>query len=291
MTKRLITHIVVATSTMALCALFAPVMAKDKAKAKKKKEYINAYEELAKANRYAAAGAISRSIPHYLRALKADPINYSVAHYNLAEVYKAKRKCSKAGFHYQAYVLTGRDAETKKAALNGIKACGGDKWPKLTVKSSPAGTTLTVNGYVLSQSGQINAAALPKGKYDIKASAADHIGQSKSLQLGGDESVDFTLEKMTFFGNLGFQVTHKGKVVQGATINVTPKKIDKSSLTVEKMSLTTPVKKSFKLPTGKYFVEVKAKGYDRWIRNVYITRDSDNVVGISLTESLPDEIK
>ena len=289
MSKNMFRSLSIVFTTVAACALIVPAVAKDKAK--KKTEYINAYEELTIANKYAAAGAISRSVPHYLKVLKADPINYAVAHYNLAEVYKAKKKCTKAGFHYQAYIMSGRDAATKKAATAGMKACGSDNWSALTVSAKPAEANVTVNGFLFGQGDAVKSVKLPKGTYAIHVTATDHSAQKRSVELSGDQSVSVSLDKMTFYGNLGFSVRYKGKPVKGAIVKVTPKKIDKSTLKVDAMTLTTPVKKSFKLPTGKYFIEITTPGFDRWIRNVYVTRDSNNRVDISLTQSLPSEIK
>lgn len=253
-----------------------------------KKRYINAYEELTQANKYAGAGAYSRAIPYYERALEGDPINYVVAHFNLAEVYRAKRQCKKAGFHYQAYLSLGKDAETRKLAQQGSKQCGSDSWPKLNVKVRPegSGAELRVNGFVFAQGSNIVDLALPAGDYKVEATLNDHHPASVDVPLGKDaEPVTLTLKKMTFYGSMTITVDQPG-----AAVSITAKQLDHPEMQAEDQALLSPIKDSIKLPTGKYFIEVKKDGFDRWIRNVQVGRDADSSVQIRLTKSLPAEI-
>lgn len=252
---------------------------------------INAYEELVRANRFASAGALSRSIPHYINALKADPVNYGVAHYNLAEVYKSKRKCDLAGFHYQAYILSSRDEATKVLAREGLNACNKSKWKTLSVLPSPKNAQVLLNGFLFS-SGELSGVVLPPGEYELQTRLADHKSNTQKVVMGDDPiKVNVSLEKFTFYGSLGFKVQHRGKVIEGASVKVLAKSVDKADVKVDPLAVTMPSSKKFKLPTGKYFIEVNAEGYDRWIRNVYVTRDSDNLVLISMKQSLPEEIR
>ncbi len=273
-----------ALSLSLLCGWAAAASAQDKAPPQ---ERINAYEELARANKLAGAGALSRSIPHYERALRGDPTNYSVAHYNLAEVQRARGKCEVAGFHYQAYVAIGTDSETVEAARKGAAACGMSSWPALSVSAQPKGARVHINGFLFSDGAPLEALALPAGDYKLEVTLTDHEPQTRALTLraGQQERVSVTLKKMSFFGTASFEVSEPG-----ATITLTPRQLDSDAASVEAMTLTSPVTEKLRLPTGAYFVEVTREGYERWIRNVQISRDSDTQVQVRLSRALPAEI-
>lgn len=273
----------------ALGVMLQGAQAQDDGQEAPKKRYINAYEELNQANRLAGAGAFSRAIPYYERALEGDPVNYAIAHFNLAEVYRAKRQCKKAGFHYQAYLVLGKDAETRKLAEQGTKQCGADTWPKLNVKIRPENSQaeIRVNGFIFSQGKDIVELPLPHGDYKVEATLSDHYPASVDVPLGKDpDPITLTLKKMTFFGTMTLVVDQPG-----ATISLTPKSLEHAEMQVDAMTVTSPVKEPLKLPTGKYFVEVKKDGYDLWIRNVQVGRDADSNVQIRLTKSLPQELE
>lgn len=273
------------------CALGTGLSVAAYAQEKKPAKKINAYAELVRANRFASAGAISRSIPHYINALKADPENYGVAHFNLAEVYKAKKKCDLAGFHYQAYLLTSRDEDTKVLAKEGLNACNQNKWKTLSVSPKPKNAEILIDGFLFSK-GDLVGVVLPPGDYEMITRAVDHEPKTQSISMGeAPVKLDVALEKFTFYGTLGFEVKHRGKALDGAQVKLVAKEVDKAGLSVPDKQLTMPSKETFKLPTGKYFIEVTAPGYDRWIRNVYVTRDSDNLVLINMNQSLPEEIR
>ena len=250
-------------------------------------ERINAYEELARANKLAGAGALSRSIPHYERALRGDPTNYAIAHYNLGEVQRARGKCEIAGFHYQAYAAIGTDAETVKAAREGAAACGKNSWPVLSVIAQPKAARVTINGFVFSEGAPIEGLALPSGDYTLAITLTDHEPHTRELTLraGQQERVSVSLKKMAFFGTAAFEVSEPG-----ATVVITPRQLDNPEARGEPLTLTSPITEKTRLPTGSYFVEVTREGYERWIRNIQVSRDADTQVQVRLSRALPDEI-
>jgi len=91
---------------------------------------------------------------------------------------------------------------------------------------------------------------------------------------------------MTFYGTLAISVD-----VEGSSVKLIPKVVDKPTETPEPFSGTSPLDKELKLPTGKYLLEVNNDGYDRWIRHVYITKENATSVSVSLSKSLPPEIQ
>ena len=277
----------IATMSLGSLLLGAPLAWAQEDAGAKKKPYINAYDELNRANQLAAAGGFTRAIPHYERALEGDPINYAVAHFNLAEVYRAKKQCKKAGFHYQAYLAVGKDADTRRLADQGSKQCGLDTWPRLNVKARPEGQAeLRVNGFLFAQGRDIVDQPLPAGDYKVEATLNDHHPASVDIPLSKNpDPITLTLKKMTFFGTLSITVDQPG-----ATVVITPKQIEHAEQEVQAMTLTSPLE-PIKLPTGKYFIEINRPGFDRWIRNVQVGRDSDTGVQVRLTKSLPAEIQ
>ncbi|MFW5968655.1 MAG: hypothetical protein ACOCV2_14110, partial [Persicimonas sp.] len=86
-------------------------------------EKIDAAAEYSEANRLASAGAITRSIPHYKKVLRAAPTQYPRAYYNLAEVFRAKDECSEAVLLYRAYRTQQPEGEKAAAAKGGINRC------------------------------------------------------------------------------------------------------------------------------------------------------------------------
>lgn len=270
--------------------------AKDKADGKAKAEgetapeappKLNVYAEMAKANKLANAGAYSRAVPAYERVLAADPDNYSVAHFNLGEIYKLRNKCVQAAFHYQAYLATGRDEPTLKYARSGLRQCLQPTSPALSVKLAPADGEIYINGFLFAR-GELKATQLPVGEYKVEVRAEDHGAQVREVRLKEQEpqQLDFTLERFTFFGMLKVEVDQPG-----ATIRVTPKALDKADETAQVQSVASPMAEPLKLATGKYFVEIEREGFDRWIRNVQVTREGTTLVEAKLNKQVPEEIR
>jgi len=250
----------------------------------------NAYEEFSRANRLVSYGGYSRAIPHYKRALVADPANYSIAHYNLGEVYRAKGSCASAAFHYQAYINVGNDPESVELSRSGVRECAGRDWGRLKVSVADSeSASISIDGFEVSYTGKLGEFMLAPGKYKVVVSRRDHITQERVIEIKPDQGVSeesFTLEKMTFFGKVGVSVN-----VDNATVKIIPKQLDKKSEQVESISATSPHKTIHEFPTGKYLVEVNLDGYDRWVRHVYVTRGSEQIVEVRLTESLPDWLR
>lgn len=253
------------------------------------KPRVNAYEEFAKANRFVSYGGYTRAIPHYERALKADPVNYDIIHFNLGEVWRAKDKCGKAAFHYQAYLQVGRDPEALELSKKWLAKCKEEDWPTLTLDASATpGATFEVDGFVFSNESKVGPLVMPPGSYEVSVSANDYIPTTREVKLkrGGEVTEEIELEKKLFFGTTTITVNR-----EGATLKLIPKKLDKPSHSVETIVKTSPHEEAIKLPTGKYLLEVTLEDHDRWIRHIYITRDNDSPVRVRLSKSLPDELR
>jgi tetratricopeptide (TPR) repeat protein len=275
-------------------AVAAPVASQDddgekSAKKEKKEKKINAYREFRRANRLAGAGAWTRSIPHYEKVLEAEPRKFAFAHFNLAEVYKAKGNCGKAALLYHAYTVTGKDAESREQARKEIEKCAEESWATLTVDVDPEKrSVIRVDGYIVAENADLEKLRLPAGSYDVSTEVEDHHPASKTVELEEkqQEEIELRPEMKVFYGEVEIDVSHKG-----AAVSLTPKKLENTKVEVEPVEVTSPMEKSRKLPTGKYFLEVNKKGFNRWIRNIYIRRGETTAVEVQLSKALPEEIR
>lgn len=252
------------------------------------KPTINAAREYQRANRLASAGAITRSIPHYEKVLEAAPQQYSFAYFNLAEVWKAKDEAKKAVLHYQGYRAIGTDAETKEQAAAAVRQLVGDRAGKLNAQVTPEKANVYVDGLLMATDGRIEALELLPGEYTVRATVADHKPAEKTVTVGAGEAanVELDLVMKLFYGTALIEVDQPG-----ATIKLTPKELDNPQAPDAVITVTSPMKEPKELATGKYFLEVTREGYDRWIRNVVVTRDNDTVVTVTLTKALPEAIR
>lgn len=264
------------------------VRKEQKAKKAKKAKKVNPAKYLLRANRLASAGALKRSIPHYNKAIKSGQEQYPIAHFNLGEVYKAQKKCGPAVLHYQAFLALGQDADTIKLSKRGVRECARAEWQTLSVQVEPVlDSTVLVDGNIVALGKPLKALTLASGRYDLEVRVRDYITHKETIKIQKEPVArTFKLERQTFFGTAKMELA-----VEGARVSLEPKLLDKVDPSIQKRVWMTPIKNEIRLPTGKYFLEVKKKGYDRWIRNIYVRRDSETLVQINLTKSLPSEIQ
>lgn len=245
-----------------------------------------AYDAITKANELARAGAISRSIPFYEKGIKLDPKGYTLAYFNLAEVWRAKGRDNKAAFFYTLYTLHGSDETTLKQAKQALSELKSEKWGTLAVTGTPTEeVTITVDGYLLAEGEDVDEIALPAGTYEVEVSAIDHIATKEKVEISEGEAEAFTygLEKMTFFGTIQVKASK-----EGATIKIYAGPSDKTRVVHETKA---PMNEPIKIEEGRHFVEVTAPDHKRWIRNVTVARDGEVVVDATLSKSLPPEIR
>lgn len=289
MNQRVLNHGIraIGFGVLLICLSVGTAMAQDEEGKKSKPDY-DAYEEFAKANKYVSYGSYSKAIPHYERVLAVEPLTYNIVHYNLGEIYRAKKNCVKAVFHYTAYLGTGTDAEALDFSRKSIAECDTSTWPTLTVTATPDTATIKIDGFIFSQNGKIEQLKIGPGGYELEVSAPEFISQTREIKLESKKVSEerFDLEKQTFFGSVHVEVDQPG-----AKLKLIPRKLDKPELSPGEMALTSPLKEPAKLPTGKYLLEVNLDGYDRWIRHIYITRDQKIDVDVRLTKAMPIELK
>lgn len=290
MNQRVRNHVITMLGLGCLSMILGPgaVMAQGDGEEKKSKPAYDAYEEFAKANKYVSYGSYSKAIPHYERVLAVEPLTYNIVHYNLGEIYRAKKNCVKAVFHYTAYLGTGSDAEALDLSKKSIAECDTSSWPALTVTATPDNATIKIDGFIFTQGGKLENVKLGPGTYEVEVEAPEYIAQMRPVSLESKKAASerFDLEKQTFFGSVLVAVDQPG-----ATLKLIPKNLDKPELSQGELALTSPLKEPAKLPTGKYLLEVNLNGYDRWIRHIYITRDQKTDVDVRLTKALPIELK
>lgn len=273
----------------------------DKAAEKPK---VNAYEEMAEGNKWAvwanrtrddkqAKFSMRRAARHYKRAVEAAPVTYAVAHYNLGQIYQALGELDQAAMHYRAYLATGEDAGTRAAAEGAIKQCVQADWPRLTVSVTPVESALvTVNGVVLARRGDaLKDVPMPPGDYTILVHVEDHGDQTRTVSLKRgtpppSEVVTVALEKMTFYGTFSLSLEQKD-----ARVRLLPKQLDKPGAMAQAADFGNVPSKPVKLPTGKYLLEVTHPEHFKWVRHIYIRRDSDTPVEVKLSPLPPPELR
>lgn len=265
----------------------------DKKSEAKKKEDFDAHSTLRRANKLAARNALSRSIPLYEKVLKNDWKKYTSAHFNLAEVLRAKEEYARALLHYQAYVHLGDDPGTKSDAKRGLEKLRASVWDKkfakLSVEIEPkAQSTIEIDGFVVAQNNHLEGMDLLAGEYKVRANAKDHHPKEKSVTLEheGSASLSFDLKKKIFFGTARVSVDQ-----DGATVKFHPKDLDNPRSPDEPVVKQSPLEQPVKLETGKWLLEVTKPKFHRWVRYVNVQRGKEQQVSVELSKKLPEEIR
>lgn len=254
---------------------------------------VDARAALDRANQLAGGGALTRSVPHFEKAIRAGYREHPAAHFNLAGVLKAKENWSRALFHYQAYLRLGKDANTKSKAERGIESVKARIWNEkiatLNVEVEPtAGATILVDDFPVETNRNLEGFELVAGKYEVGVDVEDHKPEKKRVELGHGESktVRFEPTKRTFFGTLRIEASE-----ENADVSLKPKSLDAPNAPDEPIHTTTPVEESIRLATGKWRLELKKKGFHKWVRHVDIRRDKAKTVNVEMSKQLPEEIR
>ena len=280
-------------------------VAKTDAKAEKaeKKPEINPYTELQKGNKYASwnnSGGFKRAVKHYKRVLKADPVGFPYAYLNLGEVNKALKRCPDAVLAFQGYLAVSdpSDESSAKQARRGIRECSAADWASIEVSARPVeGLEILVDDHMLARGKDLSSTVIAPGSYELVVRATDHVPVVETIQVtrgadGAGLSRTFELERQTFFGKVAINVLHEGKPLEGVTVTLEPKKLDKADPSASSVAIPANAEDGdAQLATGKYFMAVEIEGYRRWIRNIYVTRDSEQTVEVNLVRALPDTLR
>lgn len=258
-----------------------------------KKEGVDARAALDRGNQLAGRGALTRSVPHFEKAIRAGYREHPAAHFNLAGVLKAKENWSRALFHYQAYLRLGSDADTKSKAERGIKSAKARIWDEkiatLNVEVEPtAGATILVDDFPVQTNRNLEGFELVAGEYEVGVDVEDHKPEKKSVELGHGDSktVRFEPTKRTFFGTLRIEANE-----EDAEVALKPKSLDAPNAPDEPVHTTTPVEEPIRLATGKWRLELQKEGYHKWVRHVDIRRDKEKTVNAEMSKQLPEEIR
>ena len=246
---------------------------------------IAAVDALNRANELASKGKYNDAVGYYEKAIKLDGVNNELAYYNLAEVQKVRGNCRAAVLTFELYAALVGTPESRKEVDKAIKGCKKSAWTTLELKADPvAGAEIYINDMLASPTGVFGPVVVPPGTYEVRFEAADHHPEQRTVEVKA-EPVTMTqaLKKMTFFGTVTVKVD-----VPDARIRVFEGPTDKSEALFDGKA---PLEKGVKAREGRHFVEVTAKGYKRWIRNVTVGRDVDTEVKVSLTRELPPEIR
>ncbi len=277
-------------------ALVAPpvvVAQSDGSEKEKKSQEIEVRATFDRANRLAGRGALTRSISAYEKVIEHGWEKYPSAHYNFAEVLKAKEEYGRALLHYQAYVRLGESAGTKDDARRGLeqveKRLPDKKLARLSVEIEPeAESTIAVDGVVVAQDESVDELTLLAGEYEVRADAVDHRPATKKVTLEREGSASVTLEltKRTFFGGANVSVDEPE-----ATVKFHPEELEAPGGPDEPVVRESPLEEAVELQTGKWLLEVTKPEYRRWVRYIQIKRDKEKSVEVTLEKKLPEEIR
>lgn len=247
---------------------------------------IDPYREFVQGNRLASAGALTRSIPHYENVIRVAGDRYPLAHFNLAEVLRQKKECARATVLYRAYIAQGKEEDVLKDAEAGIRECkGAAKWAPLTIRTQPAEATVRLDGVVVARGAKtLENVEFAPGEYLVEVSMVDHHPRQETITLVAGEplELDLALRKQTFYGSVQVHVEPSG-----ATIRLHPREQESS----EVIEITEAMTEPLRLVAGKYFLEVTRPDYQRWIRNIEVSRDLNTEVSVKMTRALPPEIR
>jgi len=152
-----------------------------------------------------------------------------------------------------------------------LKKCAGKLGTKYAIKitSNIKEADVFVNGIWLGMT-PMGPSALPAGEYLIRVSHPDHKSYESNHRVTKRSAPDFRayLNKKKSFGTLVIKT-----IPQGASITIEGKQMGKAPLG------------PLQLETGKHFVELKMEGYDKFIRNVKIRRNEENLFEATLESS------
>lgn len=254
---------------------------------------IDARAELNRANSLAGQGRLTQSIRHYEKVLKHAAERHPSAHYNLAEVLKAKEDFDRALIHYQAYLLMGNKSGTKSKSERGIETLKARVWnkklAKLSVDIEPEKqATIAIDGMPVARNQDLEEFELVAGDYEVSAEIVDHEPISKTVELEHEEeeSIELQPTKKTFFGKVKVDVDQ-----DEAEVELKPEDLDAPREPNEGAKTTSPVESPIELETGKWLLEVEKEGFHRWVRYVDVKRDQTTTVDVNMEKKLPEEIR
>jgi tetratricopeptide (TPR) repeat protein len=254
---------------------------------------VDAGKQIRRANELAGRNAITRSIPHYEKGLRAAPGQFPTAYYNLAQVWKAKEEWGKALLHYQAYRAAARTKPSEKEAKEAIdqllSRLSKSKIAELTIDVEPEeNAKLFVDGFLIARGGDLKKGKFYGGEYTLRADIEDYHPAEKTIELkeGGETSVELRPQIKTFYGKANVTVDQKD-----ATIKFKPEDLKSPKGPDEPVVRTSPMEEPVELVTGKYLVEVTKDGFLKWVRYVQVRRDKTSSVQVELSKKLPEEIR
>lgn len=263
---------------------------------KEKEDEVKPRSELTRARRLVQMSALSRSVPHFEKALEHGaerplPGFYTTAQRNYANVLLNLEEYERALLAYQAYInVAGKQGDA--SVRRNLKKARARVWKKrlatLSVTVEPERRSrIYIDGLLVQRNGAVDGMTLVSGGYDVRVEVPKYIPESKTvdLEMGGSQSLEFELRKKTFYGHADVQVD-----VEGATVRFEPKEL-KGPKSPGAFERKTPVEEPVKLITGKWLVEVHKENYHRWVRYVTIRKDKTQSVQVKLDKKLPKEIR
>lgn len=247
-----------------------------------KKQAESSDKHFQKAADLASSGKFEQAIPLFKKAIRMAPQSHPSAYYNLGEIYRGTQRCGEAVLYYTGYLgLEGPDSSTRDKL---DKCLQKTEHGKIDVSVSPE-----TEAHILVGSGYLGPASkapfvLPAGQHEITVKAPEYREATKqvTVQKHKTAKLEFELDPEVHYGNLELSIDE-----EGATVKLEPRELEVAGAVSEPVKKTSPVDEPIKLPTGKYFLQVTKSNYDKWIRNIEISRDQTQKIRIKLSRSIP----
>ncbi len=217
-------------------------------------------EALAKAQNALRTRSYHVALKYLKKAMKLSNQPMADDHFNLVLVAGRLNQCSDVLIHTQAFArLAPKDKEGITELNVIVDKCldGRTDIATLHIDGIQKDAKVTINGILMS-TGPLESTRLLPGTYDLNFVLSEHVSQSQKVVLGksASETLTIVLDKITYYGTLNV-------ITNPAGVQISIDGVSKGQTPLEAM----------KLAVGKHFVELSLPGYDRFIRNVHISRD------------------
>ena len=218
---------------------------------------------LKKADKASRRGKYDLALTHLQKAFSLTPIPDINDHYNIILIAAALKRCPTVILHAQAYELLAPEDPSFEEVKKHRAACMLEESPKgqISAFDLPPKSRVLLNGVLVAE-GELSHKTFLAGTYTLEVRAPEYERHSEKIVLKNNDHIkrSVTLKKRVYYGTLQIQTQPTGATItiEGRPHGVAP---------LEPLRLTT----------GKHFVELKLKGYDRFIRNVKIKRDQTYV--------------
>lgn len=213
-----------------------------------------------------------RALEAFKSCVEADPTNMD-GYFNVGNVARHLKRCKDVLLYFRGFLALSPGTPDDKTAKEGIRECEKkERTGTLTVLSDPSGAEVLVDGVFVGTT-PLRELVLPHGEFVLKLRHPDCQEHVERVTVTAQEltKVNLSLALKPAFGYLEV----KTEPAEGVSVWIG-----------DEMVGVTPVG-PLKLPVGKVLVRFEKPGYDRWVRAVFIKKDTTQVLEATL-EPLPE---